>query len=380
MSLDVEWIEDPRRWQEVRAAWDGVVLASSVPSIYATWDFLDASFRHYAAPLGNRLAALIVWEGTRAVGTAAWQVAPRRPPVFGLRRMTVLARWEADRPAPAFCAGREADCAGAVLEGLVAHDDEWDVLDWVWAPAEHPFTAGLRDWAQQSRDRRLMEEEQPPSALVELPASWEEYTGRLRYRKELQRLRRRLEQRGRWEHEVYEEAEEMSGALDLYLAVEAQSWKPSQGQGICPSPRKVSFYRDLLVRLAGHGRASFDFLKLGDERIAGCLALRLGETVYGAQTAYDLRYKALGPGTFCKSLSVQRAIARGARRYDLLALFAEDKVRWMPTYRPNQRIVVHQVRGPRRRVFAAAARARKAFQASRAPSAGAAAGGVESEV
>jgi CelD/BcsL family acetyltransferase involved in cellulose biosynthesis len=235
----------------------------------------------------------------------------------------------------------------------------WDLLDYDWAPAEHPFTLALRGWARQVPDSRLVVEQRPPSAVVELPATWDEYLKRLdgHDRSNLRRLQRRLEDRGSWEHEVFEGVEEIDRALDVYLAIEARSWKRSRGEGIGRSPKRVAFYRDLLARLARRGCATVSTLKRGEERVSGRISIRLGETEYGVQTTYDPRHKDLSPGTLVKSLCMQRAIARGVRRYELLALFSEDKRRWAPVFQPNLRIVVRSLRGPRRRALAVVAQA-----------------------
>jgi CelD/BcsL family acetyltransferase involved in cellulose biosynthesis len=365
MTVTVERISDPVRWREVRDEWDGVVLSTSRPSIYATWDFLDASWTHFAAPVGDRLSAFMVRDGGRAIGVAGYRQARRRPPVVGLRRLCVLGGWESDRPAPAFESGRESECAAALLGDLEKRGAEWDVLDWREAPIEHPFTSALRAWAGHSAARQLSERERSPSAVVELPGTWDEYLAQ-RSRNERSNLRRqlkRLDGHGPWEHEIRESAEDMPQAFQEYLAIEARSWKPAQGQGIGRSPRTIAFYRDLLVRCARRGLATVHLLKLGDEHVAGEITLRLGGCAWGQQWTYDERHTDLAPGSVLKGLILRREIEQGTTRYELLALFAENKKRWTRVFQPNIRLGVRQTGGLRRRLFAAGAMTREAAYA-----------------
>ena len=352
--MTVERIGDPRRWREVRDEWDGVVLSSARPSIYAAWDFLDASWTHFAAPRGDELAAFVVRDGGRAIGVAGYRLARRWPPLVGLRRLCALGSWESDRPAPAFESGRESESAAALLEGLESCGAEWDVLDWCWAPVEHHFTGALRAWARASAARQLAEEERSASAVVELPESWEEYLARWKHseRSSLRRHEKRLTRLGAWEGETYESETDILRGLELFLAIEARSWKPAQRQGVGRSPRIVAFYRDLLVRLARQGRACVSLLRAGPEWLSGEISLRLGDTFWGYQTAYDSRFRQVAPGVIIKTLAFQKAIRDGARRYELMALFPEDKRHWTPIFQPNAKICVRRLEGARRRLFA----------------------------
>ncbi len=354
MGVTVERIGDPDRWREVRDEWDRVVLSSARPSIYTTWDFLDASWTHFAAPAGDRLSASVVRDGGRAIGVAGWRLARRWPSLVGLRRLCTLGSWESDSPAPAFESGRESECAAAMLQDLEARGAEWDVLDWGWAPVEHAFTQALRAWARSSDACRPIEHERPPSAVVELPESWEEYLAQLsrNERKKLRRQLKRFEGPDDWVHEIKESVEDMPRALADYLAIERRSWKPAHRQGIGRRPQIAAFYRDLLIRCARQGRVSVHFLEIGGERVAGEVSLRLGAAVWSQQIAFDERRSDLGPGSVLTGVVLHREIERGTARYELMALFPESKKRWIPVFHDNMRLGIRQVGGLRRRLFA----------------------------
>src|SRR5512146_259510 len=100
MALEVEWIDDARRWGEYRDLWDGLVERSGRPSIFATWDFLQCSWRHHAEPSGHRLAVFVFRDDGRPAGAAAFRVLHTRHYGLPVRRLCPLATTHADYQAP----------------------------------------------------------------------------------------------------------------------------------------------------------------------------------------------------------------------------------------------------------------------------------------
>ena len=98
MSLELELIDDPRRWAQDREVWDQVVGESETPSIFSTWDFLEASWLRFAQPFGHRLAIVALRERGRAVGFVPLRLTEQRRLGLALRCLTELAGWEADNP------------------------------------------------------------------------------------------------------------------------------------------------------------------------------------------------------------------------------------------------------------------------------------------
>ncbi len=352
MALRTEWIGDEGRWRELQPSWDGVVLRSSMPSIYATWAYVDACWTHFARPLGDSLAVVALFDGEALVGLAPLRIHHRRRFGFTIRELNRLPAWESDRVPPLLSPGPEAVHARSLCECLEAQADRWDSIRLLEADPDGVSVQHLREWAASARGLRLEVEPSEPSPYLDLTPGWQavlQTFSKVR-RAELRRSERALNAGGGWAFEV-EEGEGIGEALASYVDVEARSWKPAAGQGVAKNQRTLAFYRDLLPRLAAEGRTSVSFLRHGDKRVAAMIDLVLGHTVWGAQKTYDRELARLSPGNFLERLTFERWTNGGARSYELQAQYVSDKGRWTRLSHGNARLAVYQLRTLRQRVM-----------------------------
>jgi CelD/BcsL family acetyltransferase involved in cellulose biosynthesis len=343
--LNFEWIDRPERWLELREAWDDAVAASAGPSIFATFDFLEACWTHFARPYRNELAVLALWEGRRLAGFAPLRLSTRRVCGVPRRKLSMLSDWESDRAGFAFPAGREKDCTVAMLRFLGEHRPRWDVLALRELTPDGGVAHALGEWCPGQEDLTLVGEDASPSPFVPLHGlTWDDYLQRLgaRTRKNVKRYIHHLEDRGGYALETFDTTEDMGRALDRYLDIEARSWKGPARQGIGKDARNEGFYRDLLPRLARRGRSAISFLRLGDRHIAALIEHTMNGVVYAPQTTFDDETAALSPGAALQALCLKRRMELGAREYELFAKFLKDKLRWTSHVRPNRDFVVEQ--------------------------------------
>ncbi len=351
MKIRAEWIADERRWRELQPSWDDVVLRSSTPSIYATWAFVEACWTHFARPLGDSLAVVALFEGETLVGLAPFRIHRRRKLGFTVRELNRLAAWESDRVPPLLSVGPEAAHARALSDCLAAQASRWDSIRLLETDPDWATVRRLLEWASTARALRTELEPTEPSPYLDLTPGWQavlQTFSKVR-RAELRRSERALNAAGGWAFEV-EEHESVGEALASYLEVESRSWKPAAGQGVAKNERTLTFYRDLLPRLAAEGRTSIGFLRLGEKRIAAMVDLVLGNTVWGAQKTYDRELARLSPGNFLEALTLERWTKRGARSYELQAQYVSDKGRWTRLSHSNARLAIYQLRTLRQRV------------------------------
>jgi CelD/BcsL family acetyltransferase involved in cellulose biosynthesis len=352
MALDVEWVDDVRRWHDYRAAWDDVVACGARSTIFSTWDFLESSWLGFAQPGGNRLAIFVFREEGKVIGFMPLRLSVRRRLGLPLRRLAPLAAWNADYHEPLVApARRERECADALLSCLERHRDEWDSISLEGTDEEHCSLQAVRAWAARRPAIRLLEKRLSPSPYIDLDRG--DALERLGpgARKSVRRCRRQLEAEGPVSIEVCQEPGQMDAALDAYLDLEHRSWKRESAQGVGKDETNRAFFRQLLPRLAAGGRALLMFLKLGERRIAGNIDLLLGTTAYSSQTAFDQAYARFSPGNVLLSLGLPWHAERGIRRYELFALFLGHKQRFTDDARPNVNLRAFQLRGLRRRLL-----------------------------
>ncbi len=351
--LNFEWIDVPERWRELRGVWDDAVAASASPSIFATFDFLESSWTHFARPYRNELAVLALWDDGRLAGFAPLRLSTRRPYGIPLRTLAMLSDWESDRAGVAFPAGKEKDCTVAMLRFLREHKRRWDVLKLRELAPDGGVALGLGEWCPEHEDLALLREDASPSPFVPMEGlTWDQYLSRLgaRTRKNVKRYLHHLEARGGYALETFDRAEDMGRALDLYLAIEGRSWKRRAGQGIGKDARNEGFYRDLLPRLARRGWTSVSFLRFRDRHIAALIEHTMNGVVYAPETTFDDETAHLSPGATLQALCLKRRMELGAREYELFAMFLKDKLRWTSHVRHNRDFIVEQRGGLRNKI------------------------------
>lgn len=242
-----------------------------------------------------------------------------------------------------------------------ACDDSWDVLTMRDVPREagvlEALAAALREVGCHVATEAPME-----SPYITLPASWEELEARLdgRFRQNLRRRRRRLEEQGPVTFEVIDGLDGLDAALEDALAIEASGWKGLEGSAIRARPDTVGFYAGAARALARAGRLRLAFLKLGDERIAFQLAHVTRGRWYLPKTGFDERFREQSPGQLLMVEVLRRCLAEKLETFEFLGFSMPWKRDWTPLVRPHATLYAYRPtwRGRAARVMRAEVRPR----------------------
>jgi CelD/BcsL family acetyltransferase involved in cellulose biosynthesis len=160
-------------------------------------------------------------------------------------------------------------------------------------------------------------EESAIVSRISLPATWDEYLARLdaHERKEIRRKLRNAESKAGARLVVARGQEDVPAALDKTLALMRQGgWTKSM---------KVHWaYRPLFSRavsaLVRGGWLEVHLLRLEERNVAGLISFpcRSGPLLWGA--GFDAEARSWSPGIVLFAMAIQRAIAGGARYFDLM--------------------------------------------------------------
>ncbi|HHN73092.1 MAG TPA: GNAT family N-acetyltransferase [Thermopetrobacter sp.] len=202
-----------------------------------------------------------------------------------------------------FCHGvplisREAPEAAALRLLATMRARGGAVAEFASVPLEGPFAAaltaacaaaGLRlrvaaTWRRAALDARMSTE------------AWWRDSVRRRRRKEWNRLRRRLEERGETRFETLPPGAEVDVWLDEFLLLEAAGWKGRAGTALACSPEAAAFTREALRGLAREKRVRFWRLRHAGRTIASLFAEMHGDTLLLGKIAYDEALAAFSPG------------------------------------------------------------------------------------
>jgi CelD/BcsL family acetyltransferase involved in cellulose biosynthesis len=128
---------------------------------------------------------------------------------------------------------------------------------------------------------------------------------RAHHRRELRRLRRRLEQATGAELRVADRSADPR-AYDEFVALEREGWKGRAGTALGSSPGHAAFFRAVCERFAAAGRLELLALAAGDRPLAMKCNLRAGEGVFCFKIAFDERFARYSPGVQSELENVER--------------------------------------------------------------------------
>lgn len=115
-------------------------------------------------------------------------------------------------------------------------------------------------------------------------------------RKELRRLRNRLEEIGAVRLRLLADGGDLAAWCDAYLALERAGWKGREGSGLACRPETERFFREALAAAHAAGQLQFLRLDVGGRPIAMLVNLLTPPGSYSFKTVFDEDYARFSPG------------------------------------------------------------------------------------
>lgn len=115
--------------------------------------------------------------------------------------------------------------------------------------------------------------------------------------REFRRLKRRLADHGRLEHTIARNPDEVRGAVEEFLALEASGWKGRERTAMAIDRFRAAFAREAVFRLAEQDLCRIHTLRLDDKPIASLIVFVEAGMAYTWKTAYDETWQTYSPGT-----------------------------------------------------------------------------------
>jgi CelD/BcsL family acetyltransferase involved in cellulose biosynthesis len=189
-----------------------------------------------------------------------------------------------------------------------------------------PFAAALRALP----GRTLIERPVLSSPYIALGKDLEGFESTLssKFRREIRRRRRKLEEHGELTISFEDGSERLGALLDEGFAVEGSGWKTREGTAIASDPRTERFYRDVAGWAAESGWLQLGFLRLGDRCLAFSLSIVCGDAVYIVKVGFDPEWRKYAPGSLLTQATIERAHEHGLTRFDFLGGADAYKLDW----------------------------------------------------
>jgi CelD/BcsL family acetyltransferase involved in cellulose biosynthesis len=332
-----------------RAELNAINRASQLPDPFSTFEFYELYYAHdefVRHGVDSELWFLTVREDGRIVGYLPLRRVRDRALRIGCWKVEFFATHDNDRPHLVARTGDEERCRTAVFRWLHEHRRDWSFLELKQQPAE----SILCDTSTFSRSR-YYSRKFPNLENSSIEIRWKslrEWFGELsqNMRHNLGRQFRALAALGRLEHIASSDPAATPHLFQLYLTIEARSWKAGADATISRSPRRIEFFRKLLApRSPLHAR--IDLLLLDGIPIAGLFSGAFERRLYAMHSVFDNAYSKGGPGGTALLFGMREAIDGGYLCFNLLSGFCYYKTRWRANVTRTHAVQVFRVASPR---------------------------------
>ena len=327
-DLVVSFITSESDWDDLANDWDTLLETVADATALQSYEFLRTWWRYFGDD--KQLYIIVVRNEERVVGIAPLQISKRR---LYYRTYSVLEFIgmpdELDRPHFLISESHRSALL-AILSAVSARPAAWQLLQLDELVTKNWQYDCIIEWARQS-PLWCRTESMHPVPYLEKTGDWHQFLASRsrRFSKRLGYAERRLNREHAVEYRTSHGPQCHEELLEAFFAIEARSWKATEGYDVGSETGYDAFYRDLLAydsdKLRGH-----IIVQYIDERpSAATLGVSCHDTYYALQIAHDAEYNRFSPGTLLEAFEMQWFFADDTlRRYELLGGAGNNKNRW----------------------------------------------------
>ncbi len=286
----------PTDWDD---AWIDLARNASEPNPFAEHWFLRPAIRHLADSAPGKMIA--VWQDEQLIGLMPIKTARRygRLPIYHVQNWM---HYHCFYGAPLIRAGSETIFWDTVLAALDAAPWAPSFLHLASLDPKYPSfqslcKARLTDVVHRSERAMLQTTLDPETYLSR--------TMRPKKRKEIKRLRSRLEDLGAVAFTALARDGSIAAWKDQFLALESSGWKGRKGSALGSKPATAAFFAEVIE--GAHAAGKLDMLKmtLCGKPIAMLVNLVAPPGSFAFKIAFDEDYAQFSPGVLIKIESLK---------------------------------------------------------------------------
>ena len=293
-------------FEGIQAEWEGLLPSSVFNTIFLT-PYWQRTWWESMTPPGQELRLLRFRDEDTTIGIA--------PLAFHDGALTFLGSTDLwDLHDFVVRKGREDDFFQAL--GGYLEDEDWSEFR-LESLVEDSQTMGRMLSLAEERGFRVEQGVEGQLMGVALPGTWDEYLSGLRKkdRHELRRKLRKLSGEVDFEIQALEDVESVSGAMDEFLSLMAQS-REEKSEFLTED--REDFFRDVFLEMARRGYLSLSFMEIDGVRTAATVCFDYNNVLSLYNSGHNLEYANLGTSFLLKALCIQRAIDEGKDYFDML--------------------------------------------------------------
>lgn len=281
--------------EDLAQDWNALADEASEPNGFCEPWFIAASLATVGVGRGVRLVE--VRRGSRLIGIIPLAIEDH----YGRSPIRIVQNWwhhQMFLGTPMVRAGEEETFWSALLDHLDAAGWAPNFLHLRGLVEDGPIHRGLAA-AAAKRGRACPVVRREVRALLESEVgsrAYYEQTIRAKKRKEIRRLRSRLEEQGPVRFRRYDPSEDLGAWCDSFLALERSGWKGRAGTALACDPVMEAFFRQTVAGAQAADRLDFLRLDLGDRPIAMLVNFRAAPGGFSFKTCFDEDFARFSPG------------------------------------------------------------------------------------
>lgn len=309
----VEEVRDTAGFMALEPEWNALVTESG-NTIFCRHEFIRVWLQCFAPRQRRRILTLRDSAGKLE---AVLPLVERRSSLYGVavRELSSAANLHSCR---FDLVARDARKAAAAFVPWLLAQRTWDVLRLIDVPEGGKADAMLDE--AQALGYPTGRWESHRSTYVSLPETYSELLARLhgKFKANLLRRRRRLEEKGQVTLERVEGGPELPRYLEEALALEMSGWKGRRGTAIAQDGPTREFYSELALTASARGALVLWFLRLDGRAVAMHYALEHAGRYLLLKPAYDEAHGECSPGQLLMNEVLKACIERGLAEFDFL--------------------------------------------------------------
>jgi len=335
-ALRAESISDPADLARLASHWDRLVTACPNASIFQTWEWVDAWWRHFGK--GRRLLVFCVWSDGQLVGIAPFSI--KRHLNLPFRKLEFLGTGLSDTLDILIHPSFSEQGPPLVSELILQSGHLWDMADFQQM-SENSQLMGVGWNASGGNGLAIHPFPQEVCPVVLLPGNWGDYQACLskKMRSNIGYYERLMRREFDLEIGVADEAN-LEAEMEAFFKLHQRRWRGKRLPGVLGGDGVQKFHREVARRFLERGRLRLYYLKLDGVTRASLYCFHFGKRALYYLGGFDPDFGRYSPGTVLTAHAIREAIAAGMEEFDFLRGHEAYKYRWEPVDRVNSRLLV----------------------------------------
>lgn len=239
---------------------------------------------------------------------------------------------------------RTEDCIDAVVDYLIEHRSEWDVLRLKKIRADSPVTDLLRRVVSR-KGVPFAQDTDAASPYISVQGSWADYDQTLsrKFRQNMRRALATLEQFGEVSVLKYPQSGSYEETLRAVFDIADASWQATKGTAVSSSQTDRTFFESFSRVAAERDWLDIRLLAIAGKPVAFEYNIRYLHTLNAFKCGYDPKYFAGSPGTYLRYLSTRDFFSSGIKEIDLMGSSYFFTTRWSSTSRLHLELLIYNL-------------------------------------